>query len=150
MLISREEERVNTMLVRARKVAQIDLPVKHDDRGSVREVFCRGCRAKIAGMVISDQEPQHVAIGDKLVVVTPVEFVHLSGYAEGIMEFDDNSAHVTNACVKCMTKAKKEQDFFTLEDWYVQDLAVFLKEIQLTGQGELHDRMLNRTPVRIV
>lgn len=143
---------MNGILARIEKVWKAnDLPVKHDDRGNVRELFCKGCGAKIAGMVVSDQEPQHVAMGDKLIAVTPVEFAHLTGYAEAIMEFDDGSAHVTNGCSKCVGEVKRMDDPKPiLDDWYVQDMAVWMKEISLTGKGKLHDRMLNRTPVRIV
>lgn len=127
------------------------LPVKHNEKGAIRELTCKGCRAQIAGMVVSDQEPQHVAMGDKLVVVTPVEFVHLSNYEEGTIEFDDRSAHVTHGCKVCMRALKMSGDVAALQDWYEQDLAVLIKELNISGGGwKLSESNLNRTPVRIV
>lgn len=127
-----------------------DLSVKFNDRGGIEEIRCKGCGLKIAGMVVSDREPQHVAMGDKLVVVTPVEFVHLSAYDEGTVEFDDKSAHVTSGCKACLARLKREPDLKVLEDWYIRDVAVWMKEISAIGHGELHFRNFNRTPLRIV
>lgn len=124
--------------------------VRHDVKGAAREIYCKGCGTKIAGMMISDAEPQQVVMNEKLITVSGVEFVYLTAYDEGIMEFDDKSAHVTSGCKSCLGQLKRSNDPGKLATWYEQDLASWLKEIQIAGKGELHPRDLNRTPVRII
>lgn len=139
------------ILSRVTELAKSDkLWVKHDNRGSAREIMCKGCRTKIAGMLISDAEPQQIVMNGKLITVAGVEFTHLTEYDEALIEFDDGSAHVTSGCRKCLGTLRKENSPGQLSSWYEQDLASWLKEIQITGKGELHPKLLSRNPVRII
>lgn len=129
-----------------------ELCVKFDERGSIREVKCKGCGVKIAGMMISDAEPLQVMMGGRLTPVVPMEFVHLQNYAEATVEFDDGSAHVTNGCKTCITLLKTmppDAQQLKLSEWYDEDVTVWMREIEWTGRGDISKENAVRTPRKV-
>lgn len=94
-------------------------------------VLCKGCGEKIKGL---NEKGQLFPYGN---------------YIEIILEFDDNSSHVTPMCKNCIS-GKTEED---LEAIYIADLEEFDREedIQPSGNDNIWDKIyLSRIPQKIV
>ena len=104
--------------------------IDRDNNGAITAVYCKGCGEKIKGL------------NDRW------QLFPYGNYTEMTIEFDNNSAHVTPMCKKCVS-GKTEED---LEAIYVADLEEFDREedIQPSGNDAIWDKVyFARIPKKI-
>ncbi len=98
--------------------------VTRDMEENVLEIRCKLCAARIQGMVpIPEAKPLlDVIEGHTRTKHIPVRLAALANYQEIVIEFDDNSAHVTQICKKCAKNLSNDD----LEALYVCDAAALM------------------------
>ena len=87
--------------------------IDRDNNNFITAVYCKGCGDKIKG--VNDRG----------------QLFEYGNYTEMTLEFDNNSAHVTPMCKKCVNSRTKED----MEAIYVADLEEFDREEDITPSG---------------
>ena len=109
--------------------------------GIVTGLYCKGCGTKIAGMVVDGARSHVERLSGRSVVFQTLIFMHFNNYREVLIEFDDDSRHVTHLCAVCVDSVAPAD----LELYYALDIEQWASE-----GAEIHEAWIARKPLRVL
>lgn len=111
-------------------------------RRELVEVACKGCGTPIRTMAPDTDFGTERRAGNRIVVQERLTMICLNNYRELLLEMNDGSKHVTNACADCAMKALTDDGL--RDALYAADLQ------QWATEGPVPDSYLQRDPVAVL